>query len=185
MTAEPRGAPAAAARLHGRLPKALRQRSLPALLLLACVVVVLAGALVPVGGSVPGVAGGAAGRLPAGVAVPKRPDISAFLANRRWGVSLLEERQRRQEQQDAGRQTVEPSALSALQALGFVGVAVNAAEQAVLFTSPEGDVIRVLAGDALADGRVLVSVRQDAVVLQRANAQRETLLLFPKAAAEN
>ena len=172
-------------RLFNALPEALRLRWPLAVVLAACVLAALAGALAPVGGAAAGMVGGAAERLPAGAAVPQTPDLAAFLTNRRWGVSVLEERQRQTEHQAAreaqAAKTAEPPPASPLQALGFVGVVVNAAERAVLLTLPHGEVIRLVAGDALADGRVLVSVREDALVLERANAERETLILFPGA----
>lgn len=176
-------------RLFNALPEALRLRWPLAVVLSACVLAALGGALVPVGGAAAGMVGDAAERLPAGAVVPQPPELAAFLTNRRWGVSVLEERQRRTRQADeeAARQaaTTEPPPAPSLQALGLVGVAVNASERAVLLALPHGDVIRLVAGDALADGRVLVSVLEDALVLEGANAERETLRLFPPPAPES
>ena len=149
-----------------------------ALLLLACVAAALAAALLPAGGSAGASAAGAGGRLPADAALPSAPDFAPFLANRRWGVSVLEERRKRQAQTEQP-QGSEPEPATPLQAIGFVGVAVNARESAVLLALPEGEVVRRVAGEALADGRVLVAVRDDALVLERENGERETLLLFP------
>lgn len=150
-----------------------------ALLLLACVAAALAAALLPAGGSAGASAAGAGGRLPADAALPSAPDFAPFLANRRWGVSVLEERRKRQAQTERQRPASEPEPATPLQAIGFVGVAVNARESAVLLALPEGEVVRRVAGEALADGRVLVAVRDDALVLERENGERETLLLFP------
>lgn len=171
------------AALGSRAIRALRGRRWLALVLLACVAVALVAALLPVRGSDGASAAGPGGRLPAGVALPA-PDLAPFLTNRRWGVSVLEERRKRQAQEEE-RQTEasEPQPTTPLQAIGFVGVAVNARESAVLLALPEGEVVRRVAGEALADGRVLVAVRGDALVLERENGERETLLLFPAAPA--
>lgn len=166
------------------LRRALRRRRPLAAVLCAGLTGALIAALLPVGDSADGAQGDGAANLPAALALPPAPDLAPFLANRRWGVSLLEERRKRRERQAAARaaETREPAPAAALQAIGFVGVAVNTAESAVLLTLPEGEVIRRVAGEALADGRVLVAVRDDALVLERANGERETLTLFPVAA---
>lgn len=150
-----------------------------ALLLLACVAVVLVAAMLPAAGSV-GTSTSGPGRLPAAVALPSAPDLKPFLTNRRWGVSVLEERRKRQAREEERQgQASEPQPMTPLQAIGFVGVAVNARESAVLLALPDGEVVRRVAGGTLADGRVLVAVRGDALVLERENGERETLLLFP------
>lgn len=164
------------------LLRALRRRRPLAVVLCAGLAGALMAALLPVGDSADGAQAGRADSLPAGLALPPAPDLAPFLANRRWGVSLLEERSKRQRQAaERATQTREPTPAAALQAIGFVGVAVNPAESAVLLTLPEGGVIRRVTGEALADGRVLVAVRDDALVLERANGERDTLALFPVA----
>lgn len=175
--------PAHARRLQP-LRRTLRRRRPLAAALCAGLIGALIAALLPVGDAADGAQADGAARLPAALALPPAPDLAPFLTNRRWGVSLLEERRKRREQQDAARatETREPTPAAALQAIGFVGVAVNTAESAVLLTLPEGEVIRRVTGEALADGRVLVAVRDDALVLERANGERETLVLFPVAA---
>ena len=169
-------------RVAHALPPAVRRRRPLALVALAALLGALAGALAPVGGSVENAdaaAGGAEG-LPGAAPLPK-PDLTPFLTNRRWGYSLLDERRKRDEREAAERaaQEAEPTNLTPLQAIGFVGIALNTAERAVLLTLPDGQVVRRVAGEALADGRVLAAVREDALVLEGANGQRETLLLFP------
>lgn len=183
-----------AAAAHPRLPasarrvlQALQRRRPLAVVVLAALIGALAGVLVPVGGAAENAdaAPGADEGLPAGAALPPKPDLTPFLTNRRWGLSLLEERREREEHEAAERavQEPEPTDLTPLQAIGFVGVAVNTAERAVLLTLADGEVVRRVAGEALADGRVLAAVREDALVLEGANGQRETLLLFPLAPA--
>lgn len=176
---------ASARRVLQALPPVLRRRRPLAVVVLAALIGALAGALAPVGGVVENAdaAPGADEGSPAGAALPPKPDLTPFLTNRRWGISLLEERREREEREAAERaaQEPEPTDLTPLQAIGFVGVAVNTAERAVLLTLADGEVVRRVAGEALADGRVLAAVREDALVLEGANGQRETLLLFPLA----
>ncbi len=175
---------AAARRVFHALPPAVQRRRPLALVALAALAGALAGALAPVGGApenADAAPGGADGLLP-GAALLQKPDLTPFLTNRRWGYSLLEERRKRDEREAAERsaaQQPEPKDLTPLQAIGFVGIALNTEERAVLLTLPDGEVVRRVAGEALADGRVLAAVREDALVLEGANGQRETLLLFP------
>lgn len=175
---------ATARRALGELPLALRRRRPLAVVALAALLGALAGALAPVGGSAENAdaAAAAAEGLPGGGVLPPKPDLTPFLTNRRWGFSLLEERRKREEREAAERaaaQPPEPTRLTPLQAIGFVGVVVNTAERAVLLTLADGEVVRRVVGEALADGRVLAAVREDALVLEDANGERETLLLFP------
>ena len=148
-------------------------------------VAVGAAALLPVGSASPSEGRAGATELPTVARMPAAPDLTPFLANRRWGVSVLEwrrERPEQQEQQVDEEQPAEPDSLALLQAIGFVGVAVNEKEQAVLLTVAEGtQVVRRRPGEALADGRVLVSVREEALVLERPDGSRETLALFSAA----
>ena len=175
---------AAARRVFHALPPAVQRRRPLAVVVLAALAGALAGGLTPVGGSpenADAAAGGADGLLP-GTALLQKPDLTPFLTNRRWGYSLLEERRQREEREAAERaaaQQPEPKDLTPLQAIGFVGIALNTEERAVLLTLPDGEVVRRVAGEALVDGRVLAAVREDALVLEGANGQRETLLLFP------
>ena len=170
----------------GALSPALRRRRPLTVVVLAVLLGALAGALAPVGGSAENkdtAAGGAEGSS-AGAALPPQPDLTPFLTNRRWGFSLLDERRKRQEREAAERAAAEPpepTRLTPLQAIGFVGIVANTAERAVLLTLADGEVVRRVAGEALADGRVLTAVNEDALVLESANGERETLLLFPVA----
>ena len=176
---------AAATAIRRRAP-AVPHGPLAATALLLLVTIATA-ALLPVGGASPGVARGGVAELPTDVRHPAPPDLTPFLTNRRWGVSVLDERRKRVEQQEAraaAEQPAEPNPLALLQAIGFVGVAVNEAEQAVLLTVSDGaEVVRHRPGEALADGRVLVAVREEALVLERSDGSRETLALFPVALA--
>lgn len=175
---------AAARRVFHALPPAVQRRRPLAVVVVAALAGALAGALAPVGGSpenASAATGGAEGVLP-GAALLQKPDLTPFLTNRRWGYSLLEERRQREEREAAERAAAkepEPKDLTPLQAIGFVGIALNTEERAVLLTLADGEVVRRVAGEALADGRVLAAVREDALVLEGANGQRETLLLFP------
>ncbi len=172
----------AAAAIRHRAPAVLRGPMAATGLLL--LVVVAMAALLPVGSASPDVARAGAAELPADAQLPQPPDLTPFLINRRWGFSVLDGRERlaQQETEAAGGPPAEPNPRALLQAIGFVGVAVNEAEQAVLLTVSDGaEVVRRRPGEALADGRVLVSVREEALVLERSDGSQETLALFPVA----
>ena len=194
-TPPPHGLAGVAARLRPHAPRPdtlfgrawARIERRPGLALAAgfCLAAALLAALWPVGGL------GNAARADRHAGVPPatspRPvDLRPFLENERWGMSIAAARAQRQGQASAPAEAgetppPEPTALAALQAIGFVGVALSADEQAVLLTLPSGEVVRRLAGEALADGRELVSISQDALVLRHGGGQQTTLALFPPA----
>ena len=150
-----------------------------------CLAAVLLAALWPVGSLGSTARAGRHTGVPPATS-PRPVDLRPFLDNERWGMSIAAARAQRQGQAPAPAEAgetppPEPTALAALQAIGFVGVALSADEQAVLLTLPSGEVVRRLAGEALADGRELVSISQDALVLRHGGGQQTTLALFPPA----
>lgn len=121
--------------------------------------------------------------------VAPEEDLTAFLASRRWGVSLAEV--------DAARAAeeatqMEQAARAELDRIGFVGVSATVrpsagptagqapewAERAVLLALPDGGVGRFEAGETLPDGRRLVAITAAALTLA-ADGEQETLRLFP------
>ena len=160
--------PAAAPALPYRVAAWLRRyRPAPEVAALCCVVLLLA-ALLPFAGSPRGEALDLDAE-PAAALRLRVVDLTPFVANRRWGKSIAEgraERDKRQSREEASRappeepRVAEPSPAQALQAIGFVGVVINKKERAVLLTLPDGQVVRRVAGDALADGRVLSRVSE-------------------------
>ena len=112
--------------------------------------------------------------LPAAVSGPEEPeDLGAFLTSRRWGVSVEEK------VEDEPPPPEEPRLHPDLARMGFVGLIETGDERAVLLESPEGGVARVAPGETLPDGRVLVSVTGNRLVLKGEGLPEEVLTLFP------
>lgn len=112
-------------------------------------------------------------------------DLTAFLASRRWGVSLAETDAARAAEQAA---ELEQAARAELGRIGFVGVSATArpsageapewAERVVLLAVADGGVERFAAGAMLPDGRRLIAIAANALTLAT-NGKQETLRLFP------
>ena len=111
----------------------------------------------------------------AGEAAPE--DLGAFLASRRWGVFEPEVTEPAPAPTPA--EPDGPSLEPAFAKLGFVGLIVTGGEHAVLLRLPEGGVARVAPGDVFPDGRVLVSVSDNHLVLRGEGLSEEVLTLFP------
>ena len=109
--------------------------------------------------------------LPEAWSEPEPEDLGAFLKSRRWGVFVKEK---------AGEPPPDEPALNpALARMGFVGLIVTGGESVVLLGSPEGGITRVAPGETLPDGRVLVSVTDNRLVLKGEGLPEEVLTLFP------
>ena len=115
--------------------------------------------------------------LPEPVAEAAPEDLRAFLASRRWGVSLDELREAAAPEPLEEAPAVDP----ALAEMGYVGLIVANGRTAVLLASPEGGVARVAPGGTLPDGRVLVSVTDNRLTLEGEGMPEEVLTLFPSA----
>ena len=112
------------------------------------------------------------GRATGPLAPPE--DLTPFRTMSRWGTNI-------QSVEDAPADDQPATGLNPeLVKLGFIAVSLSAAEQAVLLTHPDGHGIRLVGGDSLPDGRTLVSVTANALTLEDATGQRETLVLFPR-----
>ena len=101
-------------------------------------------------------------------------DLSAFLASRRWGISLAEA------VAAAGGAPV-PAAAGinpALAELGFVGVTVHGGRYAALVLV-EGGAVRLGPGDALADGQTLAAIDANTATLRAPSGEERVLVLFP------
>ena len=110
---------------------------------------------------------------PAGEAAHE--DLGAFLAGRRWGVFEPEVTEPPPPPPEPPRPPPEP----AFEKLGFVGLIVTGDERVVLLRTPGGGIARVAPGAVLPDGRVLVSVSDDRLVLRGEGRHEEVLNLFP------
>ena len=154
--------------------------------LLACLAAVLAALAMPV--SLPEGSGAtdSLSGLPEHAADSAPEDLDAFLENRRWGASLREileaeaERARQAREAEQPQPTVNP----VLAEMGFVGLIVAGGRSEVLLESPEGGVARYTLGEALPDGRTLVSVTDNSLTLRGDDTSAEVLMLFPRIRSE-
>lgn len=117
------------------------------------------------------------GRATGPLAPPE--DLAPFRTMSRWGTDIQS-----LEDAPADERPVPTGLNPELVKLGFIAVSLSAAEQAVLLTHPDGHAIRLVGGDSLPDGRTLVSVTANALTLEDATGQRETLVLFPRLSAD-
>ena len=149
---------------------------------LACLGAVLAALAMPV--SLPEGSGAAdtLSALPEHAAESAPEDLGVFLESRRWGASLREileaeaERARQAREAEQPRPAVNP----VLAEIGFVGLIVTGGRSEVLLMAPEGGVARYAPGEALPDGRSLVSVTGNSLTLKGDDSPEEVLLLFPR-----
>ena len=102
-------------------------------------------------------------------------DLAPFRTMSRWGTDIqsVEDPQTATDQSVTG---LNPELVK----LGFIGLILTAEENAVRLTDPGGRVLRLTNGDSLPDGRTLVSVTDNALTLEDAQGQRQTLVLFPR-----
>ena len=157
-------------------------RALPvcAALIVLVVLVVLAALGAPVRLPEAGAARDPSDVLPEEVAEAVPEDFGAFLASRRWGVSLNELREASAppaEPSEPEERTVNP----VLVEMGYVGLIAANGRSAVLLASPEGGVLRMEPGDLLPDGRTLVAVDDNRLILKGEGQPAEVLTLFPRA----
>ena len=162
------------ARRLGATPASLRP---VAAVLLAVAVCAALGLALPLG-SLPAATGpgvSTMGTAPGGPADAEALD--GFLAMTRWGSSAVTTPG--SDDESAGSKT--QSGLNPeLARLGVIGITGAVDNRAVLLTRPDGTTDRLLDGDALPDGRILVAVTGNAVTLLSADGGREQLLLFPR-----
>lgn len=116
-------------------------------------------------------------------------DLGAFLAGRRWGVSL-QEIEARSAERGAAADALPPAAEidAALAEIGFLGLMVEGRGEerkyAVLLALPDGRIARFAGGDALPDGRVLAAIAGHSLTLTGDDGQEEVLALFPRMRAD-
>lgn len=111
-------------------------------------------------------------------------ELDGFLAMARWGRPAYDAEAARKAAEEAARLAAEKAAAGGLNPelvkLGVIGITTTGDSHAVLLTKPDGKGERLTDGETLPDGRVLVSVTANAVVLEDADGGREELLLFPR-----
>ncbi len=169
------------------LVDAARRRRVPLITMLgALLVVVLAGLAIPVGLPDRATAEGR-GQDPTGpvVEVAAAEDLGAFLDSRRWGVALRDIIDEAAAAAAAAAREAEEIEITAeLAKIGFVGLMVEPDEYAVLLVLPDGKLSRLAGGDALPDGRTLVSVTGNSLTLEDSDRHRDVLPLFPRIRTE-
>ena len=153
---------------------------------LALLVVAIAGLVLPVGTSTGTVERMGRSTLP-GQTPGSAPaeDLTGFLAIERWGAPATVE------EEPPVEEPVDPVGLNpALQGIGFIGVTFMEDEYVVLLNlaavtredpdSPalEAGLVRLLAGDALPDGRRLVAISSDSLTLANLDGEPEVHQLF-------
>ena len=171
------------AALLDRLPLGAARHRQPLMAALLAFAAALAALILPV--RLPNEAARGDGRdaLPPRLQQAPAEDLGAFLAGRRWGVSLQEIIAQAEGQAEAD--AMAPAEIrSALAKIGFVGLMREEGKHAVLLVLPDGRIARLAGGDALPDGRVLASVAGHSLRLTGDDGQEEVLALFPRLEAE-
>ena len=103
-------------------------------------------------------------------------DLGAFLESRRWGVFEPEVPVGAEPAPPPPPALVEPRPVPHR----LIGVIAKGEERAVLLSTPDGDVVRRSLGAVLEDGRVLVLISREHLVLRRPGTHVEEVLpLFP------
>lgn len=101
-------------------------------------------------------------------------DLTAFLASRRWGISLAEA--------EAAATAAPPSPAvglnPALAELGFIGVTAQGGRFAALVLA-DGVAVRLSAGDVLAGGQTLAAIDANTATLVAPSGEERVLVLFP------
>ena len=119
--------------------------------------------------------------LPEGALEAVPEDLSAFLSIRRWG----DPPGKAKEPEPSPVEESAPALNPVLAEMGFVGLIAAQDELSVLLALPEGDIVRMLPGDTLPDGRTLVSVTDNSLTLQGEGQPAEVLTLFPRLSVES
>ena len=108
-------------------------------------------------------------------------ELDGFLAMSRWGRPAYDPEAARRAAEEAARRAAVAAGLNPeLARLGVIGISTAGDSHAVLLTKPEADLVRLTVGDALPDGRVLVSVAANSVVLEDAVGEPKEFVLFPR-----
>ena len=140
--------------------------------LLAGAAVAAAALAMPVAAPETGAHAAAPAAMPEAAVAAAPEDLSALLDIRRWGELPPESKP---EPVEAPGPALNP----VLAEMGFVGLIAAGDERAVLLALPEGEIVRMLPGDTLPDGRILVSVADNSLSLEAAGGATEVLTLFP------
>lgn len=147
---------------------------------LACCMTVLAAFAIPVRVPEQGTRAPAGDLLPADLIEVEREDLDGFLEIRRWSVPP-ETTPELAEPPVAPARQPDLSVNPVLAKMGYVGLISARGRHAVLLALPDGKVVRMVPGDTLPDGRILVSVTENSLALKAEGHAEEVLTLFPRA----
>ena len=160
-------------------PSRLGRHPLAPVVLAAVVFAVIGTALPPLSSS--GSAGpGLDGNRSMPQLVPAE-DLAAFRTMSRWGTDIQSVDDAQNATDDGESSGLNPELVK----LGFIGLTLAAAENTVVLTRPDGATLHLTDGDSLPDGRILVSVTENALTLEDANGEQNTLVLFPRPSASD
>ena len=148
--------------------------------LLACCMTVLAALAMPVRVPEEGAVAPSSELLPGDLVELEREDLGAFFEIRRWSV-LPETSPDLPAPPAAPERQPALSVNPVLLEMGYVGLISARGRHAVLLALPGGKVVRMLPGDTLPDGRILVSVTDNSLTLRAEGRAEEVLTLFPRA----
>ena len=123
--------------------------------------------------------------LPEALVEAEPENLGAFLEIRRWSapspaapaVSPPTPSRTPAETENRASRSVNPILVE----MGYVGLITSRGQHAVLLALPDGKVVRMVPGDTLPDGRILVSVTDNSLTLKVENQPEEVLTLFPRA----
>ena len=147
---------------------------------LACCLTVLAAFAMPV--RVPEQATGAPPGTPMleDLIEVEREDLGGFLEIRRWSAPPRTTPDL-PEPAAVPERPAAPGVNPILVKMGYVGLISARGRHAVLLALPGGKVVRMVPGDTLPDGRILVSVTENSLTLKADGRDEEVLTLFPRA----
>ena len=144
--------------------------------LLACLTTLIVALVMPVRLPERGVGMELSNILPEDMAEVAPEDLSTFLASERWGVPI----NKSEEVGDTPVKQDAPLLNPVLVEMGYVGLVAVKDQRMVLLALPEGNVVRLSPGDTLPDGRTLVSVTDNRLILKGNDLSEEVLTLFPR-----
>ncbi|MDE0420334.1 MAG: hypothetical protein OXK76_05510 [Gammaproteobacteria bacterium] len=167
--------------LGPRIPAGVRRplrKAAP--LILAAVLFAAIGAAWPLSGSPPPPA--PPGPLEISAATSAHTEgLDGFLAMTRWGTPPYDPERARREEEERRRLAGQQGGINPeLAKLGVIGITSVASRHAVRLRKSGGAIVRLVDGDTLPDGRVLVSVAANSLVLQDAQGEPEELHLFSR-----
>ena len=150
---------------------------------LACCMTVLAAFVIPVRTPEGGAKTGPGELLPEALIEVERENLGAFLEIRRWSVPGESPTGLPvPPAEPAGQPDLSINPI--LVKMGYVGLISARGRHAVLLALPGGKVVRMVPGDTLPDGRILVSVTDNSLTLKAEGQLEEVLTLFPHAERE-